>query len=225
VVPETGLSDAAVRKRLSRAREVLRSDVARRLQRGIERTAPAAAVVTTFVATALTSAAPASATALGGALGRGAAGATWKATGALGFLSALPGIAGGVGGVVLGLRRDFREARTGIERRRLRVFRTTAVTGTVLAGFGLVLSGIAEHWLPPTLIYLAFLAFIGVLYFGWLPRILADRKARELREAPEAPKRWRRRRLLAISGFVAGALCGGAGLLVGLSRTGLLPFG
>ena len=84
-----GLQDAAVRKRLSRARERVREELLQRLGEFAKSTAPGAAF-TTAVAIALTTAAPpaAAATALGvGALG-GAKGLAKLGVGAAGFTAA-----------------------------------------------------------------------------------------------------------------------------------------
>ncbi len=112
-----------------------------------------------------------------------------------------------------------------LERRQLVRFRRTAVSGTVVAGLALAaVAMFGDHWLGPTLVYLSFLTFLGVLYFGWLPRIVARRLAHELQVDPNSAQRHRRRRIYAVVGMTLGALGGGIGLLVGLGVSGLLPF-
>ncbi|MEM6705635.1 MAG: sigma-70 family RNA polymerase sigma factor [Acidobacteriota bacterium] len=215
-----GLSEAAVRKRLSRAREQLRADVTERLRRGLERTAPGAALVMA-VAASLQTAAPASAAVAGGLGARTAAGAL-KMGGFAGLLAALPGLLGGVAGVVLGLRPDLAAARDERERRSLLRLRATAIAAVCATVLGLVWSGETGTWWVPSLIYVLFLGTLGVLYRVWLPSIVRDRLAAELAEDPEAHVRHARRRRAANLGFFLGTLFGTGGLIAGLWMSGLL---
>lgn len=215
-----GLSEPAVRKRLSRAREQLRDDVARRLRLGLERTAPGAALVMA-VAASLQTAAPASAAVAGGLGARTAAGA-FKIGGLTGLLAALPGLLGGVAGVVLGLRSDIAAARNERERSALLRLRAVAIAVVCAAALGLLWSGGMQTWWAPTLVYVAFMAALAVIYRVWLPAIVRDRLAAELIEDPEAPARHARRRRAANLGFLLGAIFGSAGLIAGLWSSGLI---
>ncbi len=80
------------------------------------------------------------------------------------------------------------------------------------------------HWLPPTAIYLAYIAVLSTMCFAWLPRIISRRMAHQLRTDPGAVTRQQRQRYYGIAGFVGGALAGGIGLFAGLWTSGLLPW-
>ena len=219
-----GLSEPAVRKRLQRARQDMREDVARRVGRGLEKSAPGAALVTAIVAAATVAAAPASAAVLSAAAARGAAAGGLKLGGLAGAAGALAGIVPGVAGVVLGLRGEFAAALDERERGQLRTFRAAGVANVLAGGLGFVWSARFAHWLAPTAVYAAFMAVFFAMYFLWLPRIAARRLEHQRRTDPEAPARQRRRRRRAVAGFVSGALMGGAGLFFGLWSSGLLPW-
>ena len=217
-----GLSEAAVRKRLSRARQQIREDVAEQVRRGLEKTAPTAALVSTVIASIATSTGPASALSVGAVGARGLAAGGLKAGGALGFLGAVPGVLGGIGGVLFGLRREFEAAIDAREIEELCRFRRVAVLSVVVAGIGFGGSASTETWMVPTIVYFGFMATLGWLYFGWLPKIVHRRLESELASDPEAPKRHRRRRRLALLGFTVGGVSGGFGLLLGLWLSGMI---
>ncbi len=73
------------------------------------------------------------------------------------------------------------------------------------------------------MIFLTLLTSLGLLYLVWLPRLLRRRFWIETEgDAIEVQRRLRRRRWCAWIGFLAGALSGGAGLVWGLVKNGLL---
>ena len=223
-----GLSEPAVRKRLSRARKQIRQDVADRVRRGIQRSAPGAAFVTTVLASMAVNTGTASAAVVGGSAIKGAvAGGAklqllpWLA----GAIAAVPGIAGGVAGMLIWLREDMAEAMDDEELHQLRALRRTGIGGTIAAGLLLGASSIANHWLAPTAVYVGFVAFLTVLTQWAFPRVVARRLAHELEVDSSAAERHRRRRAISIVGLLVGALCGGVGLAMGLWMTGLLPIG
>ncbi|HSM51273.1 MAG TPA: sigma-70 family RNA polymerase sigma factor [Thermoanaerobaculia bacterium] len=214
-----GLSDAAVRQRLSRARTVLRREVLERLAEASRRSAPGAAFIAGVIAQLTVPASASAAAALLGASAKPAAAGLGTA-----LLVALPGVAagaaGGVAGVVLGLRRDLRDAADPLELRQLSTLRRVTVTATVAASLCLPLSWLAIGPPGPIAVFLAFVGYLAWAYLVWLPAIQARRRTAELAADPAALPRWRRRRLLAWVGLLAGLLCGGAGLLFGLLLAG-----
>lgn len=217
-----GLSEAAVRKRLQRARQSIRTDVARRLQSDIEGSAPTQAFLGSIAAAAMITSAPAGAALSGKLALRGAAG-TLTSGALVGTLATLAGATLGIAGVLLGLRAEFAAALDERELRALRRLRTVSILNVLLACAGFVWSMSRSHWLPPVAIYLAFLATLAALHFVWLPRIASRRLAHELCTDPEAPARHLRRRRGTRIGFTLGALCAAAGLLLGLWLSGRLP--
>lgn len=220
-----GLSDAAVRKRLSRARQQVRDDLLARFADFAKDSAPAATFAT-IVTSALVVASPpaAAATAL-------TAGATVGAK-TLGQV-----LLAGAGGMLLGLfaaalsihwgwRKQMREAMDAEERRAL----TRSAIVNVFAIFGYLASMLmtttsTRGWLPATL---ATLAFMGILFWQTgvvQPRAKARRYALEAQMDPAgAAKRRRRERLQCRIGLVVGSLGGLGGLIAGLVASGRIAF-
>ncbi|HEX4459651.1 MAG TPA: sigma-70 family RNA polymerase sigma factor [Polyangia bacterium] len=199
-----GISEAAVKKRLQRAREDLRAATLQRLGESLERSAPAAAFTSTVLA-ALVTGAPgtaaaakigltATATSVGGKLAAGIVG---------GALGPLLGVLGVAGGVWLVMRRATDEQ----ERRALRAF------GALNSLLMLIFAALV----PPSARILhgyGILAWFGVAYstIGYnfmvrLPRISAPREARERAEDPLAAARQRRERRRRVIGCVLGGVC------------------
>ena len=215
-----GLQDAAVRKRLQRARDRVRGELLERLGSFARGTAPGLAF-TTAVATALTIAAPpaAAATALGaGALG-GAKGLAKLGLGAFGAAAA--GIIGGLMGLWLGVRRYLREPFDERERRGVLLY--VAVGAVLVVGFSVGINLLAKvpGWVPHLALSLGFMVGILLLCAVWLPRVLAPRRAREREIDPVgAAKRQARERRNGRIGAIAGLLLGTAGLVLGLWLSG-----
>ena len=211
-----GLREDAVKQRLSRARQRLRASLLDEVGETLRVTAPGAAFTAGVMA--LTVAAPSTAAAAGiGVSASGVVGTSVLAKVAMALGGAGAGIAGGVAGVLFGTSRLRRQARDERERAALVRFTWVTVTTVVIAGLSIPLGWMATRspW-APVASYVGLLAALGVLYAGWLPRIVARRLEAELREDPSAAARHRRDRWLCLLGYVAGAVSGGLGLLAGL---------
>jgi RNA polymerase sigma factor (sigma-70 family) len=213
-----GLSEAAVRKRVSRARRALRASLLDRFAEASRRAAPGAAL-TTAVMTALSVAAPASAAA-GTSLATASIGANtpWLAKlASLGGSILLPA-AGGAAGVLFGTRQLRRRARSVTELAALRRFEAASlalVLATAIA-FPTLWIATGSRW-APVATFVLFVATLGAFHAFWLPRIVAERHALERLEDPERARRARaRERRAARLGWTLGLLCGTAGLLAGL---------
>lgn len=198
-----GMSEDAVKQRLSRARSRLRLSLARHL----EQTAPAAAF-TAAVMTAVSLAAPpaaAAATLAGGAAaGKVAAKAAVLTGGALGGFIA--GFLGGVWGVLSGTRELLFLARDDEERRGVRWSGAAQVAAIAVFMAACLL---APRPVPVTLAFAGMIAACGWVHFLWLPRVTRRRHAAELAADPERfaiEQRGRHRR--ALFGFWAGAFFG-----------------
>ncbi len=218
-----GLSDAAVRKRLSRARQSLREDLLARFGEFAASSAPGAAF-TGIIATALTIASPP--VAAKGILGIAAVGGAKTlgkvALGAGGSIAI--GLIGAFAGIWLGLRKQLKGAIDEQERREL--IRSAAINGTASVLFVvalLALSRFSEGWVPTVL---AMLAFIAVIFYQSLvvqPRILQRRHAMEaVRDPVLAAKMRRRERIHCWLGASIGFICGFGGLIAGLIGSGRL---
>ncbi len=216
------LTSEAVRQRLSRSRRRMRETVAERLGQALSRTAPGAAF-TTAVLTGLITPTPAVAASVAMGTASKVAAATpfvVKLAAAIGGI--VVGASGGIIGFLLGLRWEFRKADTS-ERRRLRWFAATGVGLVLGTSVGFNLSGPSSTWIGPALIYLAFGLGLWLMLFVWLPRINGPRLAAERAADPDAAGRQRRHGRMKRVGFVGGVLAGGAGLIAGMFKSGLLP--
>lgn len=242
-----GMQDAAVRKRLSRARQSLRDDLLTRLGELAKATAPTAAFTAIVVAglaisqpAAAAGLAAASATVAGSALGKmsGALGAIGKGLGKSALGSAIVGkgasklligaaggivfaLIAGIAGVIFGVRRHWITAIDEQEKRDLAWFAAAGIGAVFLFTALMTASVLAESAVLPTLTFVALMASIGAMNLTWLPRILARRHAREHDSDPvRAAKERIAERRMAWSGMLIGIVLGGSGLLVGLFTSG-----
>jgi RNA polymerase sigma factor (sigma-70 family) len=216
-----GMSDAAVRKRLSRARASLREDLLARFGEFAVGSAPGVAF-TSVTATALTIASPPAAAkgilaiaAAGGAktLGKIVLGAA----GSIGFA-----LIGAFGGIWLGLRKQLKGAIDEEERRGL--IRSATINGIASVLFmvcAIVLARYDDGWVLPVLAMLAFMAVIFHQSIVVQPRVLARRHAREAQRDPAlAAKMRRRERIQCWLGATVGFVCGFGGMIAGLIASG-----
>lgn len=128
------------------------------------------------------------------------------------------GASGGIAGVILGTRPLKRQARTARELDGLRRFERAGialvVATTVMFPVGFLISG--SRW-APVATFAAFLVGLAWLQHGWLPRIVRERHEAEVREDPARAARARaRERRTAVIGWTAGIVSGSLGLLAGL---------
>lgn len=218
-----GLSDAAVRKRLSRARASVREEMLKRFGEFARNSAPSAAFAA-LVASAMGVASPPAAAA--SILGVGATVGA-KTLGKI-VLGSMGGIALGLGtafaGVYLGLRRNLRGAIDAEERRGL--VRSAGISGLATLGFmvGIVLTTrYSTTWMPPALLATV---FFGIVFWQSMvvePRLKARRHALEAARDPIRAARCRRReRILGWLACAVGFGLGGAGLIAGLIGSGRL---
>ena len=202
-----GISEEAVRQRVSRSRAMIRTEMLQRFERHVAGTTPGAAFFAAL-AGALTFAAPAASAAV--AAGAGATSSLGAATTASIVKASLIGGVFGWFGVLMGMRYleppfDEKEARE------LRSFRNY-VLAVVTIGCPVV--AISTSSVLAMLVVLQSLYLIlAVLYGIKLPRILARRTEFERSMDPELAKRNGRRRLWATAGRAAGAAIGGTMLM------------
>lgn len=216
-----GLSDAAVRKRLSRARSTVREQWLQRFASFARDSAPSAAF-TSIVATALTLASPPAAAASLLSLG--------AAVGTKTFGKVLLGAAGTLGlamvaalaGIFLGLRSQLKSALDRDER--LALTRSAVVSALTSIAFMLSLIALANNshgWLLPTVATVVFMAVIFYQSGVVQPRAMARRHALEARRDPViAAARRRSERIRCRIGMVIGFLGGAGGLIGGLIASG-----
>jgi len=219
-----GLTDAAVRKRLSRARAAVREEMLARFGEFARSSAPAAGFATVVTAAlALASPPAAAATVLGLT---GAAGGKTLAQLLLGTLGSVGvGLSGAAIGIWWGLRRNLRGAIDARERGELkRVALLNSLASAMFVVLMTLVATMSRGWLAPVLLAAV---FFGVIFWQSAfvePRIKARRHALEAQRDPIAAARARRReRLLCWLGAATGLACGGGGLLYALISTGRLP--
>jgi len=214
-----GLSEPVVRKRLSRARERLRSGLLEHFGETVRRAAPDAGL-TGVVLTAIAIGAPAQASAataaslkIGAATGMSFAGKAFTLAGAV----LLPA-AGGLAGVFFGTRYLKRQARSVEELRGLRRFELASAALVVAVAFAFPVAWLLTRsdW-APVVTFATFIAGLAALHTLWLPHILAPRHALEMAEDPGRAQAARaRERRAARLGWTLGIATGAIGLLLGL---------
>jgi RNA polymerase sigma factor (sigma-70 family) len=218
-----GMSDAAVRKRLSRARTSLRDDLLARFGEFAADSAPGAAF-TGIIATALTIASPPAAAkgiltivAFSGAktLGKVVVGAA----GSIGIA-----MVGAFAGIWLGLRKQLQGAIDEEERNGL--IRSAAINGIASVLFvacAILLARFDDSWVLPVLAMLGFMAVIFYQSMVVQPRVLARRHALEAQRDPLLAATMRRReRIQCWFGAAIGLICGFGGMFLGLISSGRL---
>lgn len=227
-----GLSDAAVRKRLSRARSTVREEMLKRFGEFARSSAPGIAFATALSSALMVAAPGATAATLIGAgavgssvgkLGAGGLGAsavnggvalgTWSTLLGSQWHMVLPALVGGTLGAYLGGLYLLRFADTGEERSRIRRFVFVNTATAAIFGIGvLVLVGITRHWLPTLLYTLAGLAVINYQCLVPLQRIMAPLLARDNARRGRSGPNWTyesmygRTGLIVANAFVALAL-------------------
>ncbi len=205
-----GLSDAAVRKRLSRARGTVREEMLKRFGEFARATAPSAGFAVALSSALMVAAPGASAAALigAGAMGSGAGklgagglgvsalngGVTLGALGTLfgGQLHIVwPALVGGMLGAYLGGLFLLRFAGTEEERKRIRgfVFMNTATAAIFSVGI-LILAALATPRLPTLLYALVGMAVINYQCLVPLQRIMAPMLARHAARRGRTGKYW-----------------------------------
>jgi RNA polymerase sigma factor (sigma-70 family) len=214
-----GMSEDAVKQRLSRARIRLRGEMARRL----EETAPTAAfTAAVLVALSLASPGAASATAVaaGGAAAAGGklaiGGKTAVKVGAFALTSAVSGafvgLFGGWMGVLAGARKMLAAAHDEEERRGIRRFAAVCMLGSLVFIATIVLR---PRPVPVTIAFAVMIGIFAFCHFAWLPRIVSRRMEAELRADPEgAAKRHAHARKMGLLGFAAGLFLGSAPIVL-----------
>ena len=219
-----GITDAAVRKRLSRARQYVREELMTRFGEFARTSAPSAAFASGVMGM-LAIAAPPSA----GAVVLGA-GSTMAGKGLLklvggGLGAAAFGTLVGIGAVWFGIRKPLKDPLDGRERRdliRYGVFCTVLILAFVV---GIVALTQVRGWVPHLGLTLAYMGGICWASAVWLPRILKRRQARDALRDPEGTRRqMERQRFWRVWGLVLAVGLASAGVFAGLVMSGRLSF-
>ena len=219
-----GITDAAVRKRLSRARQYVREELMTHFGEFARTSAPSAAFASGVMGM-LAIAAPPSAGAV--VLGTGSAVAgkgLLKVVGG-GLGAAALGTLVGIGAVWFGIRKPLKDPLDGRERRdllRYGVFCTVLILAFVV---GIVALTQVRGWMPHLGLTLAYMGGICWASAVWLPRILKRRQARDAIRDPEGTRRQiERQRFWRVWGLVLAVSLASAGVFAGLVMSGRLSF-
>lgn len=244
-----GMQDAAVRKRLSRARQSLHSDLLARLGDFAKATAPSAAF-TAIVVGSLAFSQSAAAAGIAGVAGAAAGSSLGKFSMAIGAIGKglgksalgsaligkgasrlLIGVAGGVvfaviagiAGVLFGVRKHWITAIDEQEKRDLAWFAAVGILTVFVFTALMVASAMVESVYLPTLSFVGLMLAIGAMNLTWLPRILARRHAREhSADALRAARERVAEKRMAWAGMLIGIVLGGSGLVIGMASSGLM---
>lgn len=195
IAAQLGLREAAVKKRLSRARQRVRQEVLQHFGDALDERAPPRNLTALVVAAC--ERAPAGD---GARLGMSS----------LVLAKVLPGVLMGTAGVLFGFWLHWRRARDSEERSGL--LRCTALNLGAAAVFPLALAQGTK-----LILLVALLGFMGLM--AWnnlvrLPTVIARRQALERLEDPDAHRAQRRLRALGFAGLVVGLGAGLAAILV-----------
>jgi RNA polymerase sigma factor (sigma-70 family) len=201
-----GISEDAVKQRLSRARTKIRAEMLQRFGGTLARTAPGAAFVTA-VGTALTAAAPPASAAIAGATAAKSAGGV--ALSVIAKSSAI-GAIGGIVGVLMGFT-HLGEPFDDEEAAELRTFKRIAIAVVIVASIAFAAADHHRIWMITT--YFTFMAVLLYLNLVRLPKILARRMAWEREVNPELAKKHRLVQFYGLAGQMVGAIMGGLTLL------------
>ena len=222
-----GLSDAAVRKRLQRARDAVREGLLARLGEFARASAPGAAFTAAVAAGALSLGAPGAASAAmlagGAGMGAGASAGSGVGKGLLALLGpAAIGVGGGLLGTWLGHRRAMRDALDDAERRATTRATRAIALATVAFGVGFPWLLLATRgWLWAALLGAGFFATMAWQAGVAMGRVRARRHAALLaRDGEAARPRITRERRVAALGLWLGMAMGLAGLVAGIVLTG-----
>lgn len=242
-----GMQDAAVRKRLSRARQSLHQGLLDRLGEFARSSAPTAAFTAIVVGSLAFSQSAAASVVAGatagygvgkisaalGAIGRGLGhvAGTGGGIASKGVSRLLVGAAGGIvfaliagmASVLFGVRKHWITAIDEQEKKDLAWFAAVGI-GTVFVFTALMAAAVViESAYLPTLSFIGLMVAIGVMNLTWLPRILARRHAREHTTDPtRAAKERIAEQRMAWAGMLIGIVIGGAGLLFGMASSGAM---
>ncbi len=216
-----GVTEANVRKKLQRVRELLKEQLLARYGKLILSTAPGVGLSSAVLSTLLFASPPAAAATASvmAAQSSGLAKFGWLLSGAL--LGAL----GGMLGVVLGMRGPLKNAASDNERSRLLRYRNQALVWVGLSG--LLLAAAYEFTsgaIAPVLAFSIFiLGLVFLQYQVWQtikPRILA-----KATQNAAAKRQYRNNLFWCWFGMLGGASAGFTGLIAGLIKNGRWFFG
>jgi RNA polymerase sigma factor (sigma-70 family) len=221
-----GLSDAAVRKRLSRARQGLRDDLLRRFGEFARSSAPTAAFTTIISAALVTASPPAAAKGIFAVAAAGGANTLGKvALGAAGSIGLA--LVAAFAGMWLGLRKQLKGAIDDEERAALiRSSVINALASIAFVACMLLVAVAARGTVMLVATIAAWLGFMAVIFHQTLvvqPRAMRRRHALEAQRDPVAAARRRRReRIHCWIGGTVGFVSGCAGVVLGLNAAGVL---
>lgn len=218
-----GLSDANVRKKLSRVRELLKEQLLSRYGNLLLSTAPGIGF-SAMIAAMLVTASPPAAAATAAFAASGSSSANVGFFGKLGLLlsGAMIGALAGVAGVYFGMQAVLKNAKDEPERVALRRIRNQTIGWVVFCGVLLTLGYemTSSAWGPLG----AFaILMIGLVFFNLrVAKLIGPRLAEEARQDPALARRHCKNRIGGLIGAAIGFILGAAGLIYNMFEIGRL---
>lgn len=216
-----GLSEANVRKKLQRVRELLKAQWLNRYGKLVLSTAPGVGLSSAIISALLVSSPPAAAATASAVASQstGIAKLGWL------FGGAMLGALGGVLGVILGMRAPLKNAGSANERSRLLQARNQALVWVLLNGILLAMAyEFTAGAIAPVLAFSLFmLGLVYLQYQVWQaikPRLLA-----KAAESAKAKQQYRRNLFWCCFGMLGATIAGFSGLIAGLIKNGRWFFG
>ena len=213
------LSESAVRQRLTRARQRLRSDWEQQVRDVSERGRPGEAFSMGVLGAIAGSSQVLSKVAAAKVVAKAGLHAVgWKSLGLLFSASVVPALIG-CASVVLGMHKELQRAKSDEELRALRGIRAAAIALLCFTAGLFAWSAVSEVRTLAIAGYLFLCSGLGYLFLYRLPRVTAASWVRRLEEDPAAADVLRWESQMRWVGFLAGVLMGAAGLAAGLWLT------
>ncbi len=215
-----GLSDATVRKRLSRARVTVREEMLKRFGEFARTSAPSTAFASALLGLLAVAAPPTAAASIlaSGSVvaGKGLLKLAGASLGAIVF-----GLVAGISAIWLGIHKPLMNPLDSSERKALIAYGAFCTLLILVFVAGITALARLPGWMPHVAFSLAYMTGISWASSYWLPRILKRRQQRDLQREPvgtaqklHRARRWR------IAGPVAGLTLGTAGLVFGMIASG-----
>lgn len=219
-----GLTDAAVRKRLSRARTSVREEMLKRFGEFARASAPSLAFASALLGLVATTAPPAAAASIltsGSAVaGKGLLKLLGASFGAIAF-----GLVVGISAIWVGILKPLREPLDRKERNELLAYGAFCSVLILVFIAGITALARIPGWIPHVAFSLAYMLGISWACNRWLPRILKRRQQRDLlRDPVGTARKLRRSRIWSVVGATIGLSLGTAGVVFGLIASGRWTF-
>ena len=210
------ISEANVRKKLSRIRKLLKQQLLDKYGQLLLSTAPTIAF-SSLVVSAISTSTPVAASAMTASVASGNTGALSKIL--LPMSGALIGVLGGLAGIIWGARKPIQRISDEQAKTTMRRYRNQTVAWVVISGIVFATSfELSKGWIFPVLIYL--LLALGLIVNTRKMANFALDNIYPNTSTPEDTKRKQSEKMWHLVGLIGGTFFGFAGLIIGLIAEG-----